>query len=81
MSHAQAFFSYTRLDDEYFGGNITALRKLLALGVRVVTGDQTFEIFQDVDAIQLGQQWEKRISDSISSANFPDTNIDPMLLR
>ena len=70
MSHAQAFFSYTRLDDEYFGGNITALRKLLELGVRVVTGDQTFEIFQDVDAIQLGQQWEKRISDSISSANF-----------
>ena len=67
MTHAQAFLSYTRIDDEYFGGNITALRKLLELGVRVVTGDQTFEIFQDVKGIQLGQQWGKQIADSISS--------------
>ena len=70
MTHAQAFLSYTRIEDEYFDGNITALRKLLELGVRVVTGDQTFEIFQDVDGIQLGQQWEKRITDTISSAKF-----------
>jgi CheY-like chemotaxis protein len=38
--------------------------------VRVVTGDQAFGIFQDVDGIQLGQQWQKRIADSISSASF-----------
>jgi CheY-like chemotaxis protein len=70
MNHPQAFLSYTRTDDEYFGGNITALRKLLELGVKVVTGDQTFEIFQDVDGIQLGQQWEKQIGDTIYSAKF-----------
>jgi hypothetical protein len=70
MNCAQAFLSYTRTDDEYFGGNITALRKLLELGVKVVTGDAKFEIFQDVDGIQLGQQWEKRIEDTISSAKF-----------
>jgi len=38
--------------------------------VRVVTGDQTFKIFQDVKGIQLGQQWGKQIADSISFANF-----------
>ena len=70
MTHAQAFLSYTRIEDEYFDGNITALRKLLELGVRVVTGDQTFKIFLDVKGIQLGQQWGKQIADSISFANF-----------
>jgi CheY-like chemotaxis protein len=70
MTYPQAFLSYTRIDDEYFGGNITSLRKLLELGVRVVAGDQSFQIFQDVDGIELGQQWEKRIGNAITSARF-----------
>jgi CheY-like chemotaxis protein len=70
VAYPQGFLSYTRIDDEYFGGNITSLRKLLELGVRVVAGDQSFQIFQDVDGIELGQQWEKRIGDAISSASF-----------
>jgi hypothetical protein len=40
MSGAEAFLSYTRIDDEYFGGNISGLRKLLELAVQVVTGDR-----------------------------------------
>ena len=80
MNHAQAFFSYTRIDDEYFGGNITALRKLLELGVRVVSGDQTFEIFQDVDGIELGQQWEKRIGSAISASRFLIPILTPCFL-
>jgi hypothetical protein len=70
VTYSQAFLSYTRIDDEYFGGNITSLRKLLELGVRVVGGDQSFQIFQDVDGIELGQQWQKRIGDAIISARF-----------
>jgi hypothetical protein len=70
VSNPQAFLSYTRTDDEYFGGNITSLRKLLELGVRVVAGDQSFQIFQDVDGIQLGQQWERQIEGAIASARF-----------
>lgn len=78
MSQAQAFLSYTRLDDEYFGGNITSLRKLLELGVRVVSGHETFEIFQDVD--RTCQQWEKRIGTAISSASFLIPILTPCFL-
>jgi CheY-like chemotaxis protein len=70
VTYPQAFLSYTRIDDEYFGGNITSLRKWLELGVRVVAGDHSFQIFQDVDGIELGQHWEKQIGDAISSARF-----------
>jgi CheY-like chemotaxis protein len=80
MIDAQAFLSYTRTDDEYFGGNISSLRKLLELGVRAVTGDQTFAIFQDVDGIELGQQWERRIGHAISSAKFLIPILTPCFL-
>lgn len=49
----QAFLSYTRLDDEFFGGAITSLRKLLELGVQVVSGDRNFKIFQDIEGIEI----------------------------
>jgi len=39
INSPEAFLSYTRLDDEYFCGAITSLRRLLELGVQVVTGD------------------------------------------
>jgi hypothetical protein len=60
MSQPQAFLSYTRIDDEFYGGAITALRRALELGVQVVTGNRNFKIFQDVDGIELGQQWRER---------------------
>jgi hypothetical protein len=66
----EAFLSYTRLDDEYFGGAITSLRRLLELGVQVVTGDRAFNIFQDVDGIEFGQNWKKRLTDAISKSTF-----------
>ncbi|RZT18362.1 response regulator receiver domain-containing protein [Mycobacterium sp. BK558] len=65
-----AFLSYTRPDDEFFGGGITALRKLLELGVQVVTGDRSFEIFQDVDGIELGEDWKQKLSDTIAGSRF-----------
>jgi CheY-like chemotaxis protein len=69
-NEAQAFLSYTRVDDEFFGGAITSLRKSLELGVRVITGDKNFRIFQDIDGISLGQQWQKRLDEAITQANF-----------
>ena len=32
----EAFLSHTRFDDEYFGGAITSLMRLLEMGVQVV---------------------------------------------
>ena len=78
MSQTQAFLSYTRIDDEFFGGAITALRGLLELGVRVVTGDRTFEIFQDIDGIELGEQWQKRLGEALSEATFLIPIITPL---
>jgi hypothetical protein len=50
MSETMAVLSYTRKDDEFFGGYITAFRKTLESAVHVVTGLETFRIFQDVEA-------------------------------
>ena len=71
---ARAFLSYTRLDDEFFGGAITSLRRLFELGVQVVTGDRSFEIFQDIDGIELGQKWQKRINEAILGSSFLDSD-------
>lgn len=78
MSQTQAFLSYTRIDDEFFGGAITALRGALELGVRVVTGDRTFEIFQDIDGIELGEQWQTRLREALSEASFLIPIITPL---
>ena len=75
---ATAFLSYTRLDDEFFGGSITALRRLFELGVQVVTGDRRFSIFQDVDGIELGQKWQKRIDEAILESSLLIPIVTPL---
>jgi CheY-like chemotaxis protein len=77
----EAFLSYTRLDDEYFGGAITSLRRLLELGVQVVTGDKTFKIFQDVDGIEFGQKWKKRLTEAISASRFLILIVTPLFFK
>ena len=44
MAEALGFLSYTRKDDQFFGGYITAFRKTLEAGVQVVTGDRDFRL-------------------------------------
>jgi CheY-like chemotaxis protein len=80
MSGAEAFLSYTRIDDEYFGGNISGLRKLLELGVQVVTGDREFRIFQDIDGIELGQNWAAKIDRALGSARLLIPILTPCFL-
>ena len=77
----EAFLSYTRLDDEYFGGAITSLRRLLELGVQVVTGDRTFNIFQDVDGIEFGQKWKKQLTEAISMSRFLIPIVTPLFFK
>ena len=66
----QAFLSYTRLDDQGHEGGITALRAALELQVRIVTGDDSFEIFQDVDGIAFGEHWPKKLDQALAAARF-----------
>jgi hypothetical protein len=69
------------LDDEYFGGAITSLRRLLELGVQVVTGDRTFNIFQDVDGIEFGQKWKKQLAEAISTSRFLIPIVTPLFFN
>ena len=77
----EAFLSYTRLDDEFFGGAITSLRRLLELGVQVVTGDRGFNIFQDVDGIEFGQKWQKRLNEAILTSRFLIPIVTPLFFK
>jgi CheY-like chemotaxis protein len=77
----EAFLSYTRLDDEFFGGAITSLKRLLELGVQVVTGDRSFNIFQDVDGIEFGQKWKEQLTEAISASKFLIPVVTPLFFQ
>jgi CheY-like chemotaxis protein len=70
VSQHGAFLSYTSIDNEFFGGAITSLRKFLELGVQVVTGNPTFKIFQDIDGIEFGQKWQQRLDEAVTGTTF-----------
>jgi CheY-like chemotaxis protein len=74
----EAFLSYTRIDDEFFGGAITSLRRAIELGVQVTTGDKNFKVFQDIEGIELGQKWQERLDEALSTARFLIPIITPL---
>jgi CheY-like chemotaxis protein len=53
----------------------------LELGVQVVTGDRTFNIFQDIDAIELGQKWQKQLNEAISASRFLIPIVTPLFFK
>ena len=77
----QAFLSYTRLDDQGHDGGITVLRVALELQVRIVTGDDSFEIFQDVDGIAFGEHWPKRLDQALAASRFLIPVLSPRFFR
>jgi CheY-like chemotaxis protein len=77
----QAFLSYTRRDDDFFGGAITSLRKTLELGVQVAAGETDFKIFQDVDGIELGENWQRRLDEAITTTTFLIPVLTPFFFR
>src|SRR5262249_43036957 len=78
-SQHDAFLSYTRIDDAFFRGAITSLRKFIELGI--VTGDRNFKIFQDVDGIEFGQQWQKRLDQAIAGTTFLIPIVTPLFFE
>lgn len=81
MYQTDAFLSYTRLDDDFFGGAITSFRAFLELGVRVVTGNKDFNIFQDIDGIEFGQQWQVQLDQAIKTTRFLIPIITPLFFQ
>ncbi|MDH3662902.1 MAG: toll/interleukin-1 receptor domain-containing protein [Alphaproteobacteria bacterium] len=64
-----AFLSYTRFDDDYLEMGITWLRDALEKAVRARTG-VPFQIFQDVEDIELGDRWEKKLDQALAKAQL-----------
>jgi formylglycine-generating enzyme required for sulfatase activity len=62
-----AFLSYTRFDDRR--GDISAFCRHLEEAVREVTGE-SFEIFQDVDDIEIGERWSDKLDEMLAEARF-----------
>ena len=61
-----AFMSYVRFDDAHDDGQLSAFRERLAAEVRMQTGDE-FPIFQDRNDIVWGQNWRKRIEETLDA--------------
>ena len=80
-SPALAFLSYTRKDDEFFGGYITAFRKMLENAVQVVTGETSFQVFQDIDGIVIGENWEKKLDEAIHGSSFFVPMLSPLFFN
>ena len=81
MPETTAVLSYTRKDDEFFGGYITAFRKSLELGVHVVTGREDFRVFQDIEGIVIGENWQKKIADVIDASTFLVPMLSPLFFN
>jgi cobaltochelatase CobT len=73
MKKPVAFMSYAHLDDDRY---LTKLRKHLSRAVSVQIGED-FVIFQDRDGIWWGQNWKKRIDESLDEVTFLIPIISP----
>ena len=63
------FLSYVRDDDKHERGRLSEVAKRLGGEVRIQTGEK-FDIFQDRNDIEWGQQWKVRIEDSLDEVTF-----------
>lgn len=74
----KGFLSYTHKDDEFFGGYISEFRKMLENAVHVVSGERSFELFQDSEGIVIGANWRKRLSEAIDESSFLVPMLTPL---
>ena len=64
-----AFMSYSHFDDYHDRGYLTKFRERLSGEVRALTA-KDFPIFQDREDIEWGQNWRKRITESLHAVTF-----------
>lgn len=81
MSHTPlAFMSYVRSDDAHENGRLTQFCERLSGEVKM-QGGEPFPIFQDRNDIDWGQQWEKRIKESLDAVTFLIPIITPSFFK
>ncbi|HZE56258.1 MAG TPA: toll/interleukin-1 receptor domain-containing protein [Chthoniobacterales bacterium] len=64
------FFSYSRTDDETERARLSGIRKRLEKELRFLSGNEAWEVFQDVEDIEIGQQWRQRLSEGVAGSTF-----------
>lgn len=75
-----AFFSYAQADDQHDGGQLSEFRERLSAEVEVQTG-RKFPIFQDLQDVYWGQDWDRRIKDSLDAVIFLIPMLTPSFFR
>ncbi len=73
----RAFMCYARANDK---GDLTQLRENLSSEVEQYIGEE-FHIFKDTEDIKWGEDWEKRIEESLSEVIFFIPIITPSFFR
>src|SRR4051812_31025798 len=68
-SEPAVFFSYARADDESEGRRISSMREKLEKELRFLSGDP-WNVFQDLEDIEIGQQWQKRLEEGVTGCTF-----------
>lgn len=75
-----AFMSYARFNDQQDDGKLTQFCQRLSAEVQVQTGEQ-FPIFQDRSDIAWGQNWQKRIDETLDAVTLLLVIITPGFFR
>jgi formylglycine-generating enzyme required for sulfatase activity len=75
------FMSYARSDDAHERGKLSDFRLQLVGEVRMQSGDDSFDIFQDHIDIVWGQQWQTRLDNSLDSVKLLIPIITPKFFR
>jgi hypothetical protein len=76
-----AFFSYAHADDAHSGGKLADFCRWLEADVRALTGNHTFRIFLDRDAIEWGERWKRMIDGGLDESAFLIPAISPTYLN
>jgi hypothetical protein len=74
------FFSYTRADDERENRRLSQMRKALEKELSALSGDE-WTVFQDVEHIEIGEQWKKRLAEGVGGSTFFLPILTPTYLK
>jgi hypothetical protein len=69
MASLNAFWSYTRADDNTDDGRIRELAQDVADEYAMLTGD-SIKVFLDLDDIQWGEDWRSKIDEALMTTTF-----------
>jgi TIR domain len=80
LSPATGFWSYAHVDDDAMAGHVLELAEQVAKVFQMISTD-TISIFVDRKALQWGEEWRSKISDTILGNTFFIPIISPNYLK